>query len=369
MANKRVSELSPITAAELSMADLLLLADVTAHESKKLTLQDFTTFLLDGGNITASLYGTASWATWAVNALNAPTQASASYAATASWAWRSITSSLALNAVSASYSLSGSYVISASYALSSSVQTIYSSAFADIAKSASYLIYTPGVSNGTASYAMYTLSSSYALSSSINISSSYATVANSSVTSSYLLYDGSLPNGTASYSLSASYANSASHAIQADIAYFSSFSNGSVTADNGVFGRYSAIAYTIQANTGSTEASPIDVTDSTITVTTSKSSGIYLINMSIAVGGVTGVSLWRSSSAGDSALIKTIGITSSSISSVWTITATYLDSPSLLSGATIYYRARVYNNSGSYYVNRSFDNTKFGTSSISVIEF
>lgn len=217
MANKRVSELAPIDASQLAYEDLLLLADVSAHESKKVELQELSNFLLLYGNLTGSLLGTASYAIHAATASYMPPQ-SASYAPTASWAINIATASYALAALSASYSLSGSYVLTASYALTSSVQFIYSSAYADYARSASHLIYTPGFSNGTASYAITT---SYAFASDIQPTASYsytsswalnartashALWSDNSTTASYvasapmLTYDGTF-NGTASYAL------------------------------------------------------------------------------------------------------------------------------------------------------------------------
>ena len=157
MANKRVSELAPITSPELDFADLLLLSDITAHESKRLALQDLSSFILLDGRLTGSLFGTASYAIYALSASYAPC-ISASYAKTSSWAYIVSTASYALAALSASYSFSSSYSITASYALTSEVQLVYSSAFADYARTASYLLFTSGSTNGTVSYA---LSASY----------------------------------------------------------------------------------------------------------------------------------------------------------------------------------------------------------------
>lgn len=193
MANKRVSELVAITAAELTLADLLLLADVAPiPESKKLSISELRTYLLNNGNLSGSFYGTASWALNAVSSSWAPIQTSASYASTSSWAWRAITSSYALEALSASWARSSSYALTASYAMTSSVQLVYSSAFADYATSASYLIYTPGVFNGTASYA---LTSSRAM---------------SSITTSFIIYSPTTSNGTASFAATASQTISSS---------------------------------------------------------------------------------------------------------------------------------------------------------------
>lgn len=226
MANKRVSELAPITPVELAQNDLFLLADVSANESKKLEVGDLASYLIENGllsgSLSGSLYGTASWALNAVSASWAPSQISCSYAQTSSWAINCLTASLALQAISASYSLSSSYAVTASYAFTSSVQLIFSSAFSDFAKSASYLIYSP--INGTASYSMFAFTAGAATSS---ISSSEATTASFAITSSFLLYAGA-PNGTASYavkSFTSDFAVSASVIIQADSASYVSGSN------------------------------------------------------------------------------------------------------------------------------------------------
>ena len=218
MANKRVSELAPIVASQLRYEDLLLLSDVSAHESKKLALSDLSSFLLLDGNLTGSLYGTASYARQALSASYAPC-ISASYAKTSSWAYNISTASYAMAALSASYSLSSSYCITASYALTSSVELVYSSAFSDYAKTASYLLYVPGSTNGTASYALtasyfggtpqvsasYALTSSWAwnaITASVALTSSLADTASYTLSASYLNFNG-IVNGTASYALAA----------------------------------------------------------------------------------------------------------------------------------------------------------------------
>lgn len=240
MANKRVSELVQITAPELTVDDLLLLADVTAHESKKLRLADLNAFLLTTAN-SGSFYGTSSWAQYAVWALGAPTPNFVNSSSNAGYAVNAGNAVSAINAISASYSFSGSYVQTASYALTSSMLLIYSAVFADYAKSASYLIYS-GIPNGTASLALtasltrgtssyaftastttgtasfsntssyafislYTLNSGsaissvlYALSASWSSASLQSVWATQSLSASYLNYNG-IPNGTASYAL------------------------------------------------------------------------------------------------------------------------------------------------------------------------
>jgi hypothetical protein len=225
MANKRISELVQITAPDVSTDDLLLLADITAHESKKLRLGDLNTFLSRTAN-SGSFFGTSSWAQCAAYALGGPIPSTASYSFVSALAYNAIS---AINAISASYALSGSYTITASYALSTPLQTVFSAAFSDYARTASYLLYTPGLANGTASFALtssmtlgtasysYTASHAgvalyavsaggvggsvpYALSASWASSSYQSTWATQSFTASFLQYSGN-PNGTASYAM------------------------------------------------------------------------------------------------------------------------------------------------------------------------
>lgn len=87
MANKRISELAPITAPELDFADLLLLSDITAYESKKLQLGDLGNFLLLGGKLTGSLLGTSSYAVWAGTSSFALNSVVPSNVLTASYLW------------------------------------------------------------------------------------------------------------------------------------------------------------------------------------------------------------------------------------------------------------------------------------------
>lgn len=113
-----------------------------------------------------------------------------------------------------------------------------SSQFANIATSSlssSHLIYT-GINNGTASYALNSLTSSFTLSSSIAISSSFAVTASYIKTinyaevetasfaksSSLLLYNPIRSNGTASHAISSSFARTASFASGSNIFALSS---------------------------------------------------------------------------------------------------------------------------------------------------
>lgn len=234
MANKRVSELAAITAAELNPQDLLLVAHLfPSPESKKLTLADFTTYLLAGGNLSGSFYGTASWSQTASYALNAPLQTSASYALVAGNALNAISATFAANAGNAATSVSSSYATIAAIALTASVGAATFASNSLYSQTASYLLYV-GTPNGTASFALVSanaVTASYALNANVTgLSSSYALSASLAVdaevadTSSYVDWDGVSNNGTvfnsvsASYTPQADYSISSSHALIADLA-------------------------------------------------------------------------------------------------------------------------------------------------------
>ena len=278
MANKRTSELTPITATQLATGDLFNVSDISAIESKKLAVSELVNYLQ--AEITSSATGS-----WTSNSLTASflaystTNGSASFAISSSLSAGSNTSTSASYALSSSNALTSSYVLSssnaltASYAITSSVQLSYSSSYSDYSLSSSYLIYSDvpngtssysisasrsslsttasyinytGIANGTASYA---LTSSQARTSSLLIwngpstnngtsSWSYRTVlAEQASTASYLYYDGTNFNGSASYSLTsgtASYIATASSAITA------SYALRSILDDSGykVYGPY-----------------------------------------------------------------------------------------------------------------------------------
>lgn len=237
MANKRVSELNELLAAQVDQTDLFLVTDVSAFESKRIRAVQLQTYALAG---TASYASNANSASYALNSstasflrYNGVFNGSASYAISASFAlsssWAAFVQS-ASYAISASYALSSSYAsmsfwaVTASYAQTASVNLVISSALADLATSASYLIYTPGFNNGTASYA---ISSSRAVnantasflyyggayngSASAAIRAANADSASNSQTASFLYYNGSTPNGTASMAVSSSYAQRAKY--------------------------------------------------------------------------------------------------------------------------------------------------------------
>ena len=217
MGNQRVSDLTQITATELALNDLLLVSDVNAFQSKKLTFDDLINFLFPDDTFSGSLHGTASWAYNALTAsyVLAPTS---SFAHSSSVTQNALTASYALVSQIASGSLTASYALTASLALFSSVQFVYTSSFSNYTLTASYLQYTPGgADNGTASFALTAsffsgptnLTTSYALfaeevatadTASTAVSSSNSNTASVALTASFLAFNG-IPNGTASYAI------------------------------------------------------------------------------------------------------------------------------------------------------------------------
>jgi hypothetical protein len=230
MANIRVSELALITAPEVAVNDLFLLADVSEIESKKLSALELTAYMQSAitSSVSSSHSLTASYLLYqgfpngtASYALLAKTS---SYNLSSSHAIWADTASHALYAKSASYALTSSYAISSSYSATSSVQLTYSSAYADYARTASFLLYT-GIPNGTASYAISseyliykgipngTASHALVASNSTNsTTASYAISASYSVSSSYLTWTQGKSNGTASYALTSSISSLAARA-------------------------------------------------------------------------------------------------------------------------------------------------------------
>ena len=219
MSNQRVSQLAPITATELTSDDLLLVSDVTAFQSKKLTLSELFNYLFPSDNFSGSLFGTASYAT---NALTASyiTIHSASYVPTSSWAYDAVTSSFSKLANTASNATTSSYALTASFTIATSVDFAYSSSLSNYTLTASYLLLDPnnatngsasyaltasyfaGEESATSSYAINAFESFYADTASFSISTTNADTASFVATSSYLQFNG-YPNGTASYAITA----------------------------------------------------------------------------------------------------------------------------------------------------------------------
>lgn len=215
MANKRVSELNELLSSQVDDSDLFLITDIIAVESKKIRASELriynsqTTASWAQNAVSASLALLASSASWS------PPTPSASYALSASHADSANSSSYV---VSASFALSSSWAnqsfssVSASYALTASVNLVVSSALADTAKTASFLLYTNGFNNGTSSAA---------------ISSSFAIASNQT---KLLIYDGVNFNGTSSAAVNAAFADSASNALTASMMFYDGVtSNGTAS--------------------------------------------------------------------------------------------------------------------------------------------
>jgi hypothetical protein len=212
MSNKRVSELNEKTVP--ADADLFLITDVTAVESRKITAVNIKNYVTGNNNFTGSLNGTASYALQALSASFAPTAPTASYAISTSFALTSVTSTSASYSRTSSFSnfaVSCSYAATSSISFTSSVQQVVSASNASFAQTASYLLFVNGFNNGTSSMA---------------ITASFSQLANNA---SNLLYTGQ-PNGTASYALRTAVADTSSISTAANfLNYNSSTPNGTAS--------------------------------------------------------------------------------------------------------------------------------------------
>jgi len=248
MGNSRASSLNPLTYNQVASNDLFTIVDMSLPESKKITAGDVATYVLNNGNITASLNGTASWANTAVFALNAPTSPQVAYATS------SLSSSYATSSLSSSYSKISSNSLSSSYSLTSSY------AFTSVA------------------------------------STTFATLA------ANLYYDGVTPNGTASYSISSSHANNAdnamnavnsTNAVNATTAVYSTTAVNSTTTNlvNGFGGLYAPqVVAAMSGNTSSilnnynvnTVNSAITQSCITMSFSTTLPSSIYYVSINLS---------------------------------------------------------------------------------------
>ena len=175
--NKRVSQLTSLTSTEVQPDDLLLIIDVTARESKNITVSALEVYLQGSGSLVEN----------AISASYVPGSGVGGAVALANMAYSSSTSLYALLTSQSLSSISSSYAKTASYALNAG----------ESSDSASYLIYS-GFPNGTASYSLQSLSS--------NVAS----------TANFLTYFGG-NNGTASYAINT---QNTQHAILSDTASY-----------------------------------------------------------------------------------------------------------------------------------------------------
>ena len=212
MANEKVSQLTPLTAGEISPTDLFLISDLSSKESKKLEASQLLLYFEVSGTFnsnhatTADLADTASYVLGS-NVAGAVTNAT--------------------NAVSASHALNSILSDTASYAKTASI-TLTCVTHTTTADTASYLIYS--ANNGTASHAMTASSANYAL------------------TSSTLLYVPGLSKNTASYAITASYSDSSLVSVSSSYSITSSYSNSSSFALSSISSSYASTASYISSS-------------------------------------------------------------------------------------------------------------------------
>lgn len=232
MANKRLSELLPLTAGDVEARDLLYIVDCSSTLSKKIEAGELKTYL--GDNVDSASYAkSASWSETSsyIHPRNVGLIASASwsetasYAFTASWAFNTLVTTYVsgetvLGTVpSSSVSRTSSYVLPLFAGIDNgTVYRAITASKADNAATASYLQYY-GINNGSASYAISSSRSENVATASYinyvagilsNVSESKRSIL--ADTASFLKYTGA-NNGTSSYSMTAktsSYNQSAS---------------------------------------------------------------------------------------------------------------------------------------------------------------
>ena len=201
--DKKITDLDLITKEEMNNNNLLFIQDISESETKNVIISDLTQYTISSSNILSSLRS------------------------------GSFTGSF-FGIVSGSTSTS-SYCDTASYA-----QTTF------------LLNYTPGISNGSSSYSVYSLSSSLSVSSSFNTSASF------SFTSSYAdktSYVSVLTANTSSTSLTASNVNYSSYSNSSLFLNYNGVDNGtclrSIIAENA---NNSSIVKNIRPNNISTSS-------------------------------------------------------------------------------------------------------------------
>ena len=204
MSNKRVSELVPLTWADIAVNDLFLISDVSVIQSKKISVEDLLNYVNIDGNIISASHAihadTASYLdTTDLFVSGAFNCVSSSYAKTASWAYWAFTSSYITASnidgivPTSSYSKTASYLLFTPFIDNGTAFHAISASFVTTAASASHLNYSgnpdgTGTPNGTASFAIT------------------ASFAFRTPTASFLYYDGVNPNGTASYAVNSNMA-------------------------------------------------------------------------------------------------------------------------------------------------------------------
>ncbi len=322
MANKRISELASITAPDA--ADLLLLADISANESKKLTLQNLGTFLLLSPNVSAnisgSLYGSASYALRALTSSYTDVQ-SASYASTSSFALNVVPT---ISSSWASSSISSSYAITASFVLLSNADSASVATSAIYSNTASFLYYG-GADNGTASYALVTGMS--------DTSTNSTSASHADISDYTLLSDISLAT------LYASTATSASYASSSDSASYTPYALYADSAGTAVVGVIVTTNFQSSASWASKSLySDLSITSTTAIFATSASYAPPLTSLLYSKGIYLAISQSTSSSQLDVVNINPYSgqAASSSVEAVGTVIAYYTSSTILDESITLF---------------------------------
>lgn len=256
MANKRVSELNELSAINVKAGDLLYIVDtdISVLESKKIRAESLKNYILSSGAITGSISNalssdTASYILYSgipngtsSNSVTASYSISSSWSNAGYWALYSDTASYIYapnidgSVPSSSYSETASYL---NYHYKNGrIEYAQTASYCENANTSSYLLYIPGIVNGTASYAMSCSSQP-----SFNGSASYlnyhyqngriehaqtASYCENAKTASYILYTGVF-NGTVSYSLTSSISISSSYASQSSFLNYNGTYNGTAS--------------------------------------------------------------------------------------------------------------------------------------------
>jgi hypothetical protein len=201
--DKKITDLDLITKEEMNNNNLLFIQDISESETKNVVISDLTQYTISSSNILSSLR-------------------------------------------------SGSFTGSFSGIISGSTSSSSYSDTARYAQTTFLLNYTPGISNGSSSYSVYSLSSSLSVSSSFNTSASF------SFTSSYAdktSYVSVLTANTSSTSLTASNVNFSSYSNTSLFLNYNGVDNGtclrSIIAENA---NNSSIVKNIRPNNISTSS-------------------------------------------------------------------------------------------------------------------
>lgn len=351
MANTKVSQMTSLTANQVAVDDVLLITDISEMTSKKISTSDLLIYIQSSGSFSGGITSVPT-ASYILGSNVNGTVVSSSYSDTSSYAHlavRSLNSDTASYVTTASYvNITGAEVGTASYLKYNGVfngTSSYSltSSFVNLSKTSSFLLFIPGINNGTASRVIGT--SSYAE------TSSYADVAKTILTT-----------GT----------------IHSDTASWASSSISSSYSTNGIVNWYNVQSYVQQVGTGGTAHQPKAVSGLEVKLKTTDYGSTFHINVSVRVsdgglGGRTNVGLWRSSSLSVGPLITSFAaIHGSDDETTYGASTTFIDKPLYNPGTPVTYSVQIWQSDGNdFYVNRNKNNddTSYCTSSITVMEF